>query len=427
MGVITSQIHGASHRGSFILAASLLLMVLGIPCHAVTPVRVGTAAQVDHVELEVHEATGNLFAVVRYTIPGLRDPSPDTFGWAVLISTDNGDSWTQTFSSTRPEPSEYLSATVVGDYLYIVSEEAGAASGLVDIRRFAVSNGATDADFGFFTVVNVGVGQLKDLVLSGNTDGPDGALYLLLIDRDGNLRFFFAWDYNFNDGGTADDFTEISTGVTNADWRLDVALNVGDSSYFLFVSYVNTTHDLCVWRLSQSASNSTVLTSEASSNSEVRIAADQDAVIIVYLRDDPSNRDIRYHWTQNAGETWSWGTLAEDIGDGVTYTAPTATARWGRGIMAVFHKMGSPGGDALYSTRRPMEEDHWTTASVNGDNGLRTGTRTDVQPLVGGGWGVLFISDAGDPQAVWFMRLPLIFADGFESGDIQLWSNSAGS
>ena len=155
------------------------------------------------------------------------------------------------------------------------------------------------------------------------------------------------------------------------------------------------------------------------------MAADQDAVLMVYLRDDPSNRDIRYHWSEDAGAIWSWGTLAEDIGDGVTYTAPTATARWGRGIMAVLHKMG-PGGDALQSSRRPVEEDGWTTPSLIEDTGLRTGTRTDVQPLVTGGWGALFISDAGDPQAVYFMRLPLIFADGFASGDVALWSASAG-
>lgn len=425
MGVRTSRIQGASHAGSFIIATTLLLATV-VPCHAVTPVRVGMASNVDHIELEVHEATGNLFAVERYTIRWGLDP-PDTFGWALLISTDNGDSWAQTFSSTpRPDPSEYISATIVHDYLYIVSQEAGAASGLVDIQRFAVADGAADSAFGVFTVIDVGVGQLKDLVLSGNTDASDGALYLLLIDRDGNLRFFVAWDYSFADGATAEDFSEIPTGVTSADWRLDVAFNVGDSPYSLFASYIDNSHKLCVWRMSQTANNVLVLTPEASSNSSIRIAADQDAVIIVYLRDDLSNSDIRYHRTQDAGATWSWGTLAEDIGDGVTYTAPTATARWGRGIMSVHHKMGT-GGAALYSTRRPVEEDHWTTPSLTFDTGIRTGARTDVQPLVDGSWGVLFISDAGDPQAVWFMQLPMIFADGFASEDVLLWSASAGS
>lgn len=423
MTVGTAPLRSVARTKFLIIIGVLLTLTVAIPSTAITPVRVGTSARVDHVELEVHEATGNLFGVVRYTIPSPLESLVETYGWAVLISSDGGASWTETFSQSRPVQIEFLSAAVVRDYLYVVSQEAGAASGLVDIRRFAVSNGASDPDFGFFTVVNVGSGQLQDLVLSGNTDSSDGALYLMLIDRSGNLRFFFAWDFSFDDGGTADDWNEISTGVTDADWRLDASLNVGDSPYFLFVSYVDSSGQLCVWRLSQAANNSIILTTEASSNSEIRIAANQNAVLIVYLRDDPLNRDIRYHWTQDAGSTWSWGTLAEDIGDGVTYMAPTVTGRWDRGFVAVHHKMG-PGGSAIFSARRPAQANRWLASSSTTGIGLRTGTRTDVQPLVGNGWGVLFISDMGDPQAVYFMNLPLIFADGFASGNSVLWSSS---
>ena len=34
---------------------------------------------------------------------------------------------------------------------------------------------------------------------------------------------------------------------------------------------------------------------------------------------------------------------------------------------------------------------------------------------------------SGDPQAVYFMKAPLIFFDGFESADLGKWSSSTGA
>ena len=101
----------------------------------------------------------------------------------------------------------------------------------------------------------------------------------------------------------------------------------------------------------------------------------------------------------------------------------TVSARWNRGVLAVYDRMGG-GGDALFSARRPVEEDVWTTPVSPAGLNVRTGTRKDVQPLVGGGWGVLFISDTGDPESVYFMSSPLIFNDGFASADLSVWSST---
>jgi hypothetical protein len=375
------------------------------------------------VELEVHEATGNLLAVVRYN-----NGSPAVnYGWAVLLSTDGGSTWSQTFSSTRAEPS-MLSATVVGDYLYVVTEEEGAASGLVDIRRFSTATGTSDHDFGFFTVVNVGSGQLYDMVLFGNTDDSDSIIYLALIERSGALRFFYAATALFDlDDATADDWNEYGasgggTGVTDANWRLDGAFNAGGASpYGIFVTYTNTENELCVWRLSQVAQDARVLTADYS-DSETRVAADRDRVIVTYGHETSSDRDVRYHVSEDAGETWISGTLAAG-GSGVSYPAAAVSARWNRGMLVVYDRMGG-GGDALFSVRRPVEEDVWTAPVSPAGLTVRTGTRKDVQPLAGGGWGILFISDADDPQSVYFMSSPLIFSDGFASADLSAWSST---
>ncbi len=408
----------------FVAAALVTASTVG-SSFAAAPVRVGARARVDHVELEVHRGTGNLFAIVRYTVPGSSVALADTYGVALNISTDGGDTWTEAFNSPSPNRTEHLSATVVHDYLYLVTERSGAESGLVDIRRFAVSNGGSDATFGFHTVVDVGVGELNELVLFGNADGVDGAIYLNLIDRDGNLRFFHVWDYVFDDGGSADDWNEVPTGVTDASANLDAAFNAGDSDYSIFVSYIDYSLQLCVWRLSQGANNATVLTTDFATNDYIRIAADDDLVMVIYSRQNSLDRDIRVHYSYSAGTGWGWNTLALAPGNGTTYGAPTISGRWHRGMMVAYHRMGT-GGDALATSRRPLEESTWTLEELSSGIGLRTGTRTDIQPLVEGSWGMLFISDTGDPQAVYFMLTPLIFADGFASGDMELWSSTAG-
>jgi hypothetical protein len=403
----------------------LLILMVGVaPSRATAPVRVGTMEYSKHVELEVHEETGNLLAVVRYN-----NGSPAvSYGWAVLLSVDTGITWNQTFSSTRAEPSR-LSATIVGDYLYVVTEEDGAASGLVDIRRFSVTTGASDPDFGFFTVVDVGSGQLYDMVLFGNTDESDSIIYLALIERSGALRFFWAVTALFDpDDATADDWNEYragsgGTGVTDANWRLDGSFSAGGASpYAIFVTYTNTEHELCVWRLSQVAHDARVLVGDYS-DSETRVAADRDKVIVTYGHDVSFDRDVRYHVSEDAGETWSSGTLAAG-GSGVSYPSAAVSARWNRGMFVVYDRMGG-GGDALFSARRPVEEDVWTTPVSPAGLSVRTGTRKDAQPLVGGGWGILFISDTGDPQSVYFMPSPLIFSDGFASANLSAWSSAA--
>ena len=79
------------------------------------------------------------------------------------------------------------------------------------------------------------------------------------------------------------------------------------------------------------------------------------------------------------------------------------------GFLVVHDKMG-PGSDALYAARRPAEENHWTPTVSAAGMAPRTGTSIDVQPLVDGGWGILFISDSGESKSVYFARAPLIFA-----------------
>ncbi len=400
--------------------------LLVAPCFAVEPVRLGTRDRINHVELEVHEATGHLFALVRFEAP-----TTSQYGWEVHVSMDGGDTWSLSLSRVWNQRPRVATATVVGNYFYLVVEEEGPASGLVDIWRVDAVTGLADTDFGLFTVVSVGAGNLKSAVLFGNTDASDSTLYLALIQGDGQLRFFYALTAMFDIGGaSAEDFTEYragsgGTGVTDADWRLDGAFSAGGSSpYAIFVSYFNRAGDLCVWRLSQTAHEATVVTLDASSNDHCRVAADRDVVVVISTESDGGLRHIRVDRSVDAGGVWQGGRLELSTGP-LSYGAPTVVGRWGRGMMIAYHRMGT-GGDALVSRRRPVEENLWSAAEAITGIGLRTGTRTDLQPLVAGGWGALIVSDTDAPQAAYFLRLPLLFADGFDSGTVGLWSAAAG-
>ena len=93
---------------------------------------------------------GNLFSVLRYDVGGA------TWYWSANISTDNGQTWQETYEWWASYEIQDVSAAVVDDYLY-VGYVAGVTFVDARVRRCFVSNGSIDAAFGSPTVFNKGV------------------------------------------------------------------------------------------------------------------------------------------------------------------------------------------------------------------------------------------------------------------------------
>jgi hypothetical protein len=112
-----------------------------------TDVQIGTRQDITNLTIDFHETSGNLFAVLQYTVS-------TTHYWSVNISYDGGSTWTESFNySGGSTPLMDVNAAVVSDFLYI-----GYVSGTngVDarMRRCLTSDGTVDNGYFYVTVFN---------------------------------------------------------------------------------------------------------------------------------------------------------------------------------------------------------------------------------------------------------------------------------
>jgi len=194
-----------------------------------TDVRIGTRDTIDQVAFDIHRASNHLFTV-------LKNQEGSTHYWHVNISTDMGQHWSETYSWWALYPTS-ISATVVANHCYV----AYCYQGFARIRRFTAADG-TSENFGdgssFITVFSVSApDSVKEVVITSNQDTYNNRLYYLGITKSNAL--FCLWD-----DPDALSWTEIITGVFNADRGLDACFNYGFSNYFLFISFLDTSGNL---------------------------------------------------------------------------------------------------------------------------------------------------------------------------------------
>lgn len=193
-------------------------------------VRIGNRDSVLVNVLDIHRATGNLFTIL------LLQGDGKTNRWDVYHSTDGGENWSETYDWWASYQINSLSATVVASHCYVAFSR-GLSQDEAFLYRFKATDGIQE-DFpngsAFITVfTTTSPDSIKEVAITSNQDFYNSRLYYLAITNQGNLIYY--WD-----DVNAISWTEVVTGIGNAERGLDASCNESFAEYFLLVSYIGT-------------------------------------------------------------------------------------------------------------------------------------------------------------------------------------------
>ena len=288
-------------------------------------VRIGNRDSVQLVSLDVHRATGHLFAVL------LLQGDSYTNMWAVNFSTDGGQTWSETFTWWATYALNSMSASVLAEHCYVAFGR-GAAQDQAFLYRCRASDGVQEnfnTGSSYITVfTTTSPDSIKEVALAPNQDFYNNRLYYMGITTAGSLKFWWS------DTG-AISWTEIATSVTNADRGLSAATNEGYDSLFVWASYYDKTNNLRidtdkpgdVWGnvLSAPAGTGTATTS---------IGAYKDTLLCAFDYSGATNYWCKYFTSYDEGTSWAWLYLDPDT---LTVSeAPAVMLRGGGGEGALY-------------------------------------------------------------------------------------------
>lgn len=196
-------------------------------------IRIGTRDSINQVAFDIHRASNHLFVI-------LSNKEGASNNWHVNISTNMGQTWSETYSWFAANTIPSVSAAVAANHCYV----AYCYLGYARIRRFTYQNGQP-SNFGdgsafvdVFTVASPD--SVKEVVLVSNQDTYNNRLYYLSITYANALRYL--WD-----DVEAISWTEVPTGIYDAREGLDACYNYLYSSRFLFISFINTSNYLKIY------------------------------------------------------------------------------------------------------------------------------------------------------------------------------------
>jgi hypothetical protein len=368
-------------------------------------VRVSTVENVKETHLDADAQNGNLFAVLLY-----EDTTGGLWYWTVNFSTDGGATWAETYSWWASYQIKDVSATVVGDYLFVGYVGNTTFDG-ARLRRIFVSNGQVDLGYGYVTVFDKDV-EIKEIALCSNADDSDNRVYYWAILN--NFQLVYYWD----DTG-AISWTEITTGVTDAYAGLDATWNEDDASgYYLYASYVGyviggteLTYPVNVVRHGAGGwERITTLSDFTGLHQLTSISAYSDTVICAYEHSYTNGNGIRYNISYNGGDSWGYGgsTFGPDVGHNLYF--PDVTCRGGQGSAIVYDDEAGTFDPVWFRYRDHYSAGAWDAEvkQFNEHDGA-TGWPNRIEwvpPSAGSSYayGAIYISWDPVPGTAWFDR-----------------------
>jgi len=294
-------------------------------------VRIGTRDSLEAVLLDVHYATGHIFAIL-----------VDDNYWTVNLSTDGGLTWSEEYYWNSTYNINAVSTTVVGDYCF-VGYTHNLDQSLARLRRFSVVDGTPMSFPGgtaFRTVYTAASPDaIVDIELHSNQDFPPNfnqRLYYGIITSGGTLDFL--WLGDFDDFTTEHTFTST---ITNASRGLSISVNPDWSEYFMFMSYLDSDDRINICGTGGSTWEALYSRSVGTSTSRyTSMTAYHDTITVGYEQLGATNFYASYLVNYTAGDgTWLIG--ASPPWD-FTSEAPALTARRGGGVAMVYRWYTSP-------------------------------------------------------------------------------------
>jgi hypothetical protein len=315
-------------------------------------VQVTTRGSTRDVSMDSDDTTGNIFDVVLRTVNTSTDPN-----WTVNTSFDNGQTWTETYSWWGDTCTD-LSAGTCDQWLYVIYA-AGLSNESCRSRRFTTIDGQVDNVYFWVEAFNNSV-TIDEVALSV---WGDTRLYLWAVQSDNSLRYI--WDDQ-----NASSWSEIATGITDADLGLDACTNDLATTHWTACSFVDTSDDV---RVVQRGSPGFVDTNidPAGSGGRTSIGAGQDHFMVVFEEYTPlSDSFIRYRVQYPTGTTFYWGYVSGTTA-GDYYWEPHITGKGDGGFHVAYEEeVGEP--DPVWYRWRPYPGGWSTSVQIN-DNDVTTG------------------------------------------------------
>jgi len=298
-------------------------------------VRVGNRDSVLFSVLDIHRASGNLFAVLHLQGDG------NTERWDVYLSTNGGQTWSETYDWWANFPID-IGATVLSNHIYI----SYAHQIYGRIRRCRASNGTPENFNNGQAFINVftttGTDSVNETALTGNQDFFNNRLYYVSMTKQRNLVYYWS-------DTAAISWTQVNTGVTNADRGLSASCNEGFANYFLLASYIVQGDTLHIDGRSTSWVN-LARYYIGTSTDYTAVGGYQDTIISVFDFHGPLVVHCRYLTNYSGGTgTWYYGNVGGDTT--TTAESPGLTTRAGGGT-GIAYRYYTPTRQERYTWRR---------------------------------------------------------------------------
>jgi len=392
----------------------------------------GTRTEAQNLNLDFHAASENLFSVIRW------GSTTGTSAWTVNLSTDYGETWTETYTFASGVGLINVAATVAADFVYI-AYVAGNATDEARLRRASAITGGIDYGFGYVVVVDGGASSVEEVSLAANPDDFDNRIYYFALLDDNTLHYL--WDEAI-DGQT---FTEVPfPSSAEGEFGLDATyIHNGTCGDIIAVSYAGTDSSIHVWLRNETTWSDFVVQGSSGSHRRTSISAYGSMVLTAFEYPYPTGNGVRYAATYNCGDNWSIGDLA--VPDGVFYFGffePAVGMRGGFGTAVAYQAEGGEFDAAFYRFRYGYYPGEWTMPARFNDFDVYSGSQMEIMviPWITFGsppvtyhdlWGLAAMYLSLDPEfrvpyydtTLDFALLldPPIFADSFESGDLGAW------
>ncbi len=343
--------------------------------------------------MDRHHASGNLFAVLGYT--------GDAVGsrWTVNISTDGGSNWAETY--------------MLGGFNYVMNDVDGAAcanhfyvaytGGLPSapnvmawLKAFKAVDGTADTfpdgSSSYKVFEETPPDTIMDVEFCTNQDQYNNRLYYFAIVKNGIVRFFWGYPDQVN-------WSEISTGITDALQGLDANWNTGYSDYARVISYIDDADSILIYGLSGTSCTRLIgyNINGTYSYSTTSCGGWGDTLFSAFQYDG-TNREVRYLVRYGTGGSWYFGYLAPDTT--VSNYTPDVTLRGGGGTHGVYR--GPYTNYAYYRWRGYSGS--WSTPEQYNDEYASSYARPEIEYIETGVYGVLFRTPAAQNEMCYFDR-----------------------
>jgi hypothetical protein len=286
-------------------------------------VRIGNHSGIFDNELDIHRASGNLFAVLAFIGGGNRH-------WSVNLSTDSGDSWAETYNWWADYDFIDVGAIVLDDYCY-VGYIGNADRTETRLQRFGYVDGgsATFPNGSSHVTAFTTTGPIAEIALTSNQDYDNDRIYYYALLGDGTVSYFY-------DDADCMDFEEIDPGVTEARRGLSACTNENFGTYYTLFSYLTADEKVKIYGLGTDGAWSELVSYNVNSNSAdyTSIGAYGDTITCVFDYFNGTVLTCRYLVSYSGGQYWLYGNVGRS--PEIRIGCPALSARAGGGVAMIY-------------------------------------------------------------------------------------------